>query len=127
MSTTASKPATTPIPGQLSAPECTALILPHLSRPQRRPKGNLGSYRGFNLTLWVLYTGRHWKCWPVPTDLHGHPASHDTIVDKVGPDGRMMERSGRRVSPVWRILLRQNSSLCAGCMATGPTPWPKKG
>src|SRR5262245_11452830 len=102
MSTTASKPATTPIPGQLSAPECTALILPHLSRPQRRPKGNLGSYRGFNLTLWVLSTGRHWNCWPVPHDSRGNPASHDRTVDKVcarwADDGSLWQACIARVA-----------------------------
>ena len=35
MSTTAPKPATTPIPVQLSEPEFEAFILPHLSMPKR--------------------------------------------------------------------------------------------
>jgi hypothetical protein len=56
MSTTAPKPATTPIPVQLSAPEFEAFILPHLSMPKRGPKCKLGYYRVFNLILWVLYT-----------------------------------------------------------------------
>jgi hypothetical protein len=38
MSTTAEKPATTPIPVQLSDSEFTACILPHLSMPKRGPK-----------------------------------------------------------------------------------------
>jgi hypothetical protein len=54
MSTTAQKPATTPIPVQLSEPEFTAFILPHLSMPKRGPKCKLGYYRVFNLILWVL-------------------------------------------------------------------------
>ena len=66
MSTTAEKPATTPIPVQLSDSEFTAFILPHLSTPQRGPKCKLGSHRVFNLILWVLYTGMQWKCLPVP-------------------------------------------------------------
>ena len=45
MSITAAKPATTPIPVQLSAPEFTAFILPHLSMPKRGPKCKLG-YQG---------------------------------------------------------------------------------
>ncbi len=83
MSTTAQQPATTPIPVQLSEPECTAFILPHLSMPKRGPKCKLGYYRVFNLILWVLYTGMQWKCLPVPTDSTGKPAIHDTTVYKV--------------------------------------------
>ena len=51
MSTTAPKSATTPIPVQLSKPEFTAFILPHLSLPKRGPKGKLGSHRVLNLIL----------------------------------------------------------------------------
>jgi len=51
MSTTAPKPATTPIPIQLSEPEFTAFILPHLSMPKRGPKCKLGYHRVFNLIL----------------------------------------------------------------------------
>src|SRR2546425_12529431 len=76
MSTTAPKPATTPIPVQLSEPEFTAFILPHLSMPKRGPKCKLGYYRVFNLILWVLYTGMQWKCLPVPHDTDGQPAIH---------------------------------------------------
>jgi transposase len=83
MSITAAQPATTPIPVQLSEPEFTAFILPHLSMPKRGPKCKLGYYRVFNLILWVLYTGMQWKCLPVPTDAHGKPAIHDTTVYKV--------------------------------------------
>jgi hypothetical protein len=56
MSTTALKPATMPIPVQLSETEFTAFILPHLSMPKRGPKCKLGYYRVFHLILWVLYT-----------------------------------------------------------------------
>jgi transposase len=83
MSTTAPKPATTPIPVQLSAPEFEAFILPHLSMPKRGPKCKLGYYRVFNLILWVLYTGMQWKCMPVPQDTDGKPAIHYTTVYKV--------------------------------------------
>jgi len=83
MSTTAPKPATTPIPVQLSEPEFTAFILPHLSMPKRGPKGKLGYHRVFHLILWVLYTGMQWKCLPVPQDAHGKPAIHSTTVYKV--------------------------------------------
>src|SRR5713101_7287435 len=83
MNTTALKPATTPIPVQLSENEFTAFILPHLSIPKRGPKCKLGYYRVFNLILWVLYTGMQWKGLPVPTDTHGKPAIHYTTVYKV--------------------------------------------
>jgi hypothetical protein len=83
MSTPAEKPATTPIPVQLSDSEFTAFILPHLSMPKRGPKCKLGYHRVFNLILWVLYTGMQWKCLPVPTDATGKPAIHYTTVYKV--------------------------------------------
>ncbi len=56
-STTAKNTATTPIPVQLSEPEFTTFILPHLSMPKRGPQCKLGYHRVFNLILWVLYTG----------------------------------------------------------------------
>jgi transposase len=77
------KPATTPIPVQLSESEFTQFILPHLTMPKRGPRCKLGSHRVFNLILWVLYTGMQWKCFPVPKDTHGKPAIHDTTVSKV--------------------------------------------
>jgi transposase len=83
MSTTAEKSATTPIPVQLSEPEFTAFILPHLSMPKRGPKCKLGYHRVFNLILWVLYTGMPWKCLPVPKDTNGQPAIHYTTIYKV--------------------------------------------
>jgi hypothetical protein len=70
MSTTAPKPATTPIPVQLSEPEFEAFILPHLSMPKRGPKCKLGYYRVFNLILRVLYTGMQWvSVQPVKTRI----------------------------------------------------------
>jgi transposase len=83
MSTTAPQPATTPIPVQLSEPEFEAFILPHLSMPKRGPKCKLGSYRVFNLILWVLYTGMQWQCLPIPHDTQGKPAIHYTTAYKV--------------------------------------------
>jgi transposase len=83
MSTTAQQPATTPIPVQLSEPEFTEFILPHLSMPKRGPKCKLGYYCVFNLILRVLYTGMQWKCLPVPTGPHGKPAIHYTTIYKV--------------------------------------------
>ena len=83
MSTMTAAPATTPIPVQLSEPEFTAFILPHLSMPKRGPKCKWGYYRVFNLILWVLYTGMQWKCLPVPQDAQGKPAIHYTTVYKV--------------------------------------------
>src|SRR6266436_2001313 len=83
MSTTAPKPATTPIPVQLSEPEFEAFILPHLSMPKRGPKCKLGYYRVFNLILWLLYTGMQWKCLPIPQDSTGTPVIHYTTVYQV--------------------------------------------
>jgi transposase len=83
MSTTAPKPVTTPIPVQLSAPEITVFILPHLSMPKRGPKCKLGYHRVFNLILWVLYTGIQWKSLPIPQDAQGKPAIHYTTIYKV--------------------------------------------
>ena len=53
MSIMAEKPATTPIPVQLSDSEFTAFIFPHLSMPKRGPKCKLGYHRVFNLILRV--------------------------------------------------------------------------
>jgi transposase len=80
MSTTAAKPATTPIPVQLSDSEFTAFILPHLSRPKRGPQCQLGYPRVFNLILWGLYTGMQWQCLPRPKDAQGQSAIHYTNV-----------------------------------------------
>jgi transposase len=76
------KPATTPIPVQLSESEFTQFILPHLTMPKRGPRCKLGYHRVFNLILWVLYTGMQWKCLPVPKDTHGNAAIHYTTVYK---------------------------------------------
>jgi transposase len=78
--TTAKNPAITPIPVQLSEPEFTEFIFPHLSRPKRGPTYKLGYHRLFNLILWVLYTGMQWKCLPIPKDATGKPDIHYTNV-----------------------------------------------
>ena len=80
MSTTAEKPATTPIPVQLSDSEFAAFIFPHLSMPKRGPRCTLGYHRLFNLILWVLYTGMPWKCLPMPKGPTGKPEIHYTNV-----------------------------------------------
>src|SRR5262245_46114015 len=104
MGKTAAKPATTPIPVQLSDSEFTAFILPYLSMPKRGPKCKLGYYRVFNLILWVLYTGMQWKCLPVPTDAHGKPAIHYTTVYKVfakwADDGSLWQAFVASVRPL---------------------------
>jgi transposase len=83
MPTLAQKPATTPIPVQLSATEFHQFILPHLSMPKRGPRCKLGYHRVFNLIVWILYTGMQWKCLPVPKDSDGKTAIHYTSVYKV--------------------------------------------
>jgi transposase len=80
MRTTAKTPAITPIPVQLSEPEFTEFIFPHLSRPKRGPTYKLGYHRLFNLILWVLYTGMQWKCLPIPKDATGKSDIHYTNV-----------------------------------------------
>ena len=83
MSTPDKKPATTPIPVQLSAAEFHEFIFPHLSLPKRGPRCKLGYHRLFNLILWVLYTGMQWKCLPVSTGRAGKAEIHYTSVYKV--------------------------------------------
>ncbi len=127
MSTTAAPPATTPIPVQLSENEFTAFILPHLSMPKRGPKCKLGYHRVFNLILWVLYTGMQWKCLPLPYDAQGKAAMHYTGIYKVFTkwvdDGSLWQAFLASVR-IWR----QRNTLTSVCsMATGRTPWPKKG
>jgi transposase len=76
-------PATTPIPVQLSEPEFTAFIFPHLSMPKRGAKCKLGYHRVFNLILWVLYTAMQWKCLPIPRVGDGTAEIHYTTIYKV--------------------------------------------
>jgi len=73
-SITAATPVTTPIPIQLSEPEFTAFLLPHLSMPKRGPKCEMGYQCVFTLNLRVLYTGMPWKCLPIPKATNGKPA-----------------------------------------------------
>jgi transposase len=80
MSTTAKNPEITPIPVQLSEPEFTEFIFPHLSMPKRGPRCKLGYHRLFNLILWVLYTGMQWKCLPIPKGPTGKPEIHYTNI-----------------------------------------------
>jgi hypothetical protein len=53
MPTLVQKPATTPIPVQLSDTEFHQFILSHLSMPTRGPKCKLGYHRLFHLILWA--------------------------------------------------------------------------
>ena len=126
MSTTAAKPATTSIPVQLSATEFSAFILPHLSMPKRGPKCKLGYYLVFHLILWILYTGMQWKRLPVPQDAQGNPDHYTTIYKvfaKWADDGSLCQA----LWPVYGISRPRSISISACSMATGPTPWPKKG
>jgi hypothetical protein len=94
MPTPAKKPATTPIPVQLSATEFHAFILPHLSLPKRGPRCKLGYHRLFNLILWVLYTGMQWKCLPVSTDRGPFIASVRHLADHNHLDLRVLHGDG---------------------------------
>ena len=127
MSTMTAAPATTPIPVQLSEPEFTAFILPHLSMPKRGPKCKLGYHRVFNLILWILYTGMQWKCLPIPQDPTGKPVIHYTTVYKVfakwADDGSLWQA----FVPVCTTWRPSSTLTSVSCTATGRTPWPKKG
>lgn len=76
MSISASPPATTPIPVQVSEHEFTALLFPHLSMPKRGPQCTLGSHGVFTLLLWGLSPGMQRKGLPSPIDAHGQGALH---------------------------------------------------
>src|SRR6266516_1795706 len=80
MRTTAKHPDSTPIPVQLSEPEFTEFIFPHLSMPKRGPRCKIGYHRLLNLILWVLYTGMQWKCLHIPEGLTGKYEIHYTNV-----------------------------------------------
>ena len=80
MTTQGKNPAPTPLPVQRSEPEFNACIFPHLSRPTRGPKCNLGYHHLFHLIVWGLSTGRPWKCLPMPKGPTGKPAIHYTNV-----------------------------------------------
>ena len=91
MRTTAKHPDSTPIPVQLSEPEFTEFIFPHLSMPKRGPRCKIGYHRLFNLILWVLYTGMQWKCLPIPKGLTGTPDIHYTAFAKGVDDGSLQQ------------------------------------
>jgi transposase len=136
MNTQAKHPATTPIPVQLSAPEFTACIFPHLSRPKRGPQCTLGYHRRLNLILWVLYTGMQWQCVPIPKGPTGQPAIHDTnvyrafaqwaadgsrqqafiasvghLLDEKRRDGRLLQGDGTNT-------VAKNGAMASGTLAT---------
>jgi hypothetical protein len=79
----ASLPASTPIPVQLSAPEFEQFILPHLSLPKRGPQCKIGYYKPFNYILKVLYTGMQWKELPINAGPEGKAELHYTGVFKL--------------------------------------------
>lgn len=77
------KPEYNVIPVQLSEPEFTEFILPHLSLPQRGPECKIGYHRAFNLMLKVLYTGCQWKEMPIEIDpATGKAVIHYTVIYK---------------------------------------------
>jgi hypothetical protein len=115
MSIPTPKPATTPIPVQLSENEFTACILPHLSMPKRGPQCKLSYHCVFDLILWVLYTGMQWKCLPIPKDLEGKPAIHDTNVyrafAKWAHDGSLEQAF---IASVAHLAVEKYLDLCIG-------------
>lgn len=77
------KPEYNVIPVQLSEPEFTEFILPHLSLPKRGPQCKIGYHRAFNLILKVLYTGCQWKEMPVEKKPDGKAVIHYTVIYKL--------------------------------------------
>jgi hypothetical protein len=100
MPTPVRKPATTPIPVQLSESEFNEFILPHLSMPRRGPRCKLGYHRLFNLILWVLYTGVQWKRLPVPKEGDGKAQIHYTTVYRAFAKWADVAPSKMPLSPV---------------------------
>ena len=78
MSTIAAKPATTPIPVQLSDSEFSPLYLPALDA-QARAEVQLGYHRVFNLILWLLYTGMQWAYPCRQTPMGTAHSLHDRV------------------------------------------------
>jgi transposase len=113
MSTAAKNPDTTPIPVQLSEPEFTACIFPHLSMPKRGPRCKLGYHRLLNLILWVLYTGMQWKCLPIPKDPTGRSEIHYTNVyrafAKWADDGSLQQAF---IASVAHLAAEKHLDLC---------------
>jgi transposase len=71
------------VPAQLSEPQFTAFIFPHISMRNRGLKCKLGYHRVFNLILWVLYTDMQWECLPIPRAEDGTAVIHCTTIYKV--------------------------------------------
>ena len=113
MSTATQEPATTPIPVQLSALECTACIFPPLAMPKRGPQCTLGDPRVLNRIWWVRYTGMPWQGLPVPTDTHGKPAIHYPTVDTVfapwADEGSLWQAFSASVAPLSKAQHRDVS------------------
>src|SRR5262249_1109765 len=119
MSPATAPPATPPRPGQLSASEGAAWLLPPLAMPKRGPQGTRGSYRVLHLIVWMLSPGMPWKGLPVPPAPDGQPAMPSTTVYKVlapwAEAGALWPALVARVRP----LATENASPSAGGRATG--------
>src|SRR5712692_9789876 len=71
--------------------------------------------------------GCNGSVYPFRTTPTGNRPSITRPSTKFLPNGPMMGRSGRRLWPVCTIWRQKNILTPAYSMATGPTPWPKKG
>ena len=127
MSLTVAKPATTPIPVQLSATEFTRLSY----RTSRCPSVGRSAH-------WAITVSSTSSCGSCRRACHGsdYPYRKTSRASrpfttrpspKSLPHGPMMGRSGRRLWRVCGLSRLRSSSISACSMATGPTPWPKKG
>jgi len=123
----APQPVTTSLPVQLSAPEVTAFLLPHLSMPKRGPQCTRGSSRVFNFIRWVLYTGMQWKCLPIPQDANGTPAIPSTTVDTVFARWADAGALGRACGASVRHLAAEKPLALSLLHGDGPNTVAKKG
>ena len=127
MSTTVQKPVTTPIPVQLSEPEFEAFILPHLSMPKRAQSANWAIIKSLTSSCGSCIRACNGSACRYRKTPTGNQLFTTRPSTKSLPNGPMMGRCGRRLWPVCGISRPRNSSISACSMATGPTPWPKKG
>ena len=128
MSTTAQKPATTPIPVQLSEPEFDGIYLAApLDAQAWDQSANWAIIASSTSSCGCSTPGCSGSACPCRTTPRGNRPFTTRPCTKSLPNGPMMARSGRRLWPVCGISRLRSSSISACSMATGPTPWPKKG
>ena len=126
-SITAAKPATTPIPSH--SPNRSSP--PLSSRPSRCPsvgrRANWAIIASLISSCGSSTPGCSGSARPCrKTSLGNRPFTTRPSTQSL-PNGPMMDRSGKRSWPVCGSGAAQPPPISACCMATEPTPWPKKG